>query len=362
MVPDRVACPRCHAKMRVLPHQHPGMAAQCPACSEQFPLPARTGEGPPNDWGPRAARPWTPTARTEDPLGNPLKSLDEPDRSDQSLAPPIDFSDDDRRQELEMRRDLPDGARYRLLDNRFVVRIGDWLRHGLNHIDANLGPVIVCIILLIFLSLAIVSAFNCPMAVVLLLPLLESMFSFVALRQLNGRNWVVHIPDLFRFFPDLFRFFWRCLVLSLLYWLLIAVLLLPGYAILYIADILDLSSDLYHVGQIVLLSGAVLAYYLHTRCFFFATQLVLDRDFGPLEAIQGSWHLTARNIIRILFARFVLIFVGGAGYLVFCFGALFTLPLMYMAWNAGYLLCMEPPFRTTLPIPEDYDRRFRSRP
>jgi hypothetical protein len=276
-----------------------------------------------------------------------------------------------------MRRDLPDGARYRLLDNRFVVRYGEWMRCGEAHLSGFYGQAVLYMLILLVLAFISYQMFLFgPLVFLLLLPGFEAGFSYVALKHLTGRRW-----EFTDFFGG-FRFVWRIEVINVLQGLLVLIFFLPGYGMLVFADIVRGPTELYAVGYGVLLFCLVPGYYLQTRCFLFATQLILDRHYGPIEAILGSWHLTAHATTRLLIARFLLLLIPGFGFLGCGIGAVFTFPLMYLTWNAGYLLIAgrdppshypesrtsgrgveeqnQPP-RSAIPLPEDYGRAFRDR-
>lgn len=80
----------------------------------------------------------------------------------------------------------------------------------------------------------------------------------------------------------------------------------------------------------------ILAFYLsaHLMVYFF---LIVDRDSGAIESLQQSWELT-RNKAGTMFLVIILaIAVYIAGFLAFCVGIIFTLPLAYLMFTVTYL-------------------------
>jgi hypothetical protein len=78
--------------------------------------------------------------------------------------------------------------------------------------------------------------------------------------------------------------------------------------------------------------------YVMVRISFFGPYLILDRDFGPVEAVAESWDLTTGHFWGLLGVAVLLaaILVGGA--LLLGVGLLLLLPLTALVRSAGYLL------------------------
>jgi hypothetical protein len=300
----------------------------------------------------------------------PRRDDDDDDRRRDDL-PRRDYDDDRRRDDYEddRRRDEP---RYKSLDNKFEVRVGEWLEYGKAHWGAFLGPCIGYLIIVAIITSIRNIPYIGPVIEFFLDPPLQAGFSLVAMRQLTGRRWS------FGDFFGGFKYYLPLLVISLLQSVLALVCLGPGGAVLAYGAYTDGPPEVAAVGVGLMVCGAVPFIYLVLRGFVFATQLVLDRDYGPIEAIQGSWHLTANAPFSLLGAMIVLGIIGFSGILACCVGVLFTMPLFYLTWNAGYLLVAgrRPPLRSPdayrsrdyddsdrprLRLPDDYDRGFRNR-
>jgi uncharacterized membrane protein len=74
------------------------------------------------------------------------------------------------------------------------------------------------------------------------------------------------------------------------------------------------------------------------RIGFFGPYLILDRDFGPVEAMQESWDLTTGHFGGLLGVALLLAAILAGGALLFGLGLLLLLPLTALVRSAGYLL------------------------
>ncbi len=242
------------------------------------------------------------------------------------------------------------------------------------HWGSYVGPAIGYLFVYSIISIVLgIIPFLGGLLQIFLLPPLQAGFTLVALRQLDGRPWS------FGDFFGGFQYYGAVLALYLLQAVLYAVCFAPALVAFFV--LLNMNAPPSEILPVVIglyVCGMVPAIYLGLRGFGFATQLVFDRDYGPIEAIQGSWHLTSRSFFSILLAAFLLLLLTFMGYLACLVGVLFTMPLAFLAWNAGYLLVAgrDPPIRNPNTyrsrdyddldtprrrLPDDYDRGFRDR-
>jgi membrane-anchored glycerophosphoryl diester phosphodiesterase (GDPDase) len=97
-------------------------------------------------------------------------------------------------------------------------------------------------------------------------------------------------------------------------------------------------SQLVWFGLVAAIVFVPVAIYVGVRIGFFGPYLIIDRDFGPLEAIQESWDLTTGHFWGLLGVTLLLGLMASAAYAAAVVPLLFVLPLTGLVRSAGYLL------------------------
>jgi hypothetical protein len=355
-MPDDVFhCPACRAPLRRSPAVAAGTLAQCPRCDERFPVPAedRPAPPPPADQPAITDRPGRPRLSADDHLDLPRlrDDYDEDQRRDGRLddgpgdRPGPDENDDDYYR--------PGVPRHQRLNTEYQVDLGEWMDYAKGHWGAMVGPCIGYVILA-YLLLVIVAVVPCIGAFGLLFmtPPVAAGPTVVALRQLQGRRW--QFGDFFSGFDH-----WGALVgNSFLTGLLVFVCLLPALGLFIFGVMLALlSRELAAVLVIGLLLCVPVLIWALLRLTFFAWPLIIDRGYGPLEAMQGSWRLTAKHFWPLLGVALVCLLIHIGGLILCGVGALFTLPFITLIHAAGYLLVAgrRPPLRGPADLRDPYD-------
>ncbi len=162
--------------------------------------------------------------------------------------------------------------------------------------------------------------------------------TIVCLAQLKGQPWT--FGD---FFAALKRM-WPYIALELLVPLLASVPLLPVLLLAVVLGqfdpgTLEAAQPFVAIfGMLVLLVAAGTAFYVWFRLAIFARQLIIDRGFGAIQALKGSWELT-RGHFWGLAGTFLLVLalVYLSGVFTLGIAMLFTLPRALLVLNAGYL-------------------------
>ncbi len=264
----------------------------------------------------------------------------------------------------DRRPDEVDGPRHLQLNNQFEVQVGDWLVFAVANYGAFVWPAIGYLFLVGLIGLVRNIPYAGPIIEFVINPALQAGFSVVAIRQLTGRYWT--FLDFFGGFKHLAS----VLVLSILQLLVIVALLGPGIALVVVGVAMDGPPEMISGGIGLLVCLGLPCYYLCVRALFFATPLVVDKNFGPIEAIKGSWRLSSRSPIMLMVATLLFSLIGISGILACFIGILATMPLAVLAWNAGYVYAVyrsrpgdrgPEPFRPSAHLPADYDREFGER-
>jgi hypothetical protein len=227
-----------------------------------------------------------------------------------------------------------------LSSSSYEVDVPRWFAYGAAHWTSILGPAIGFLIIQLVVtnvvsSLALIpiaGVFLYVIAAVTVLPLLEAGMYVVTLAQLKGDRWS---------FGDFFAGFssrWRGRFLAFT-WLLIGlmlVILTPVLVPLGIGLARNVPELLYFALVAFFIFGPV-AVYVGVRLAFFGPYLIIDRNFGPVEAIQESWDLTTGHFWGLFGVVLLLAVINFGGALLFGVGALFTVPLTSLVRTAGYL-------------------------
>jgi hypothetical protein len=360
-----------------VPDELLGRMVKCPACGNTFAATASVAPG---------AAPAAPPAPPPVPPAGPP-----PRRASAEQAPTEDFeearpprrrsADDDAYEERPPRRrgadDWDDQDRERLprrppgddyddveaprgrglglqgLSSDYSIDFGVWFNHAKDHYSAVLGPLIG--FLMIMFAIGFVSGFIQIIPIIgpilylgvvgFVNPALNAGYVIVPLAQLKGRRWS---------FADFFSGFnWYASLLGN-FWLTVAIMLVCMLPALITAGIVAVlvattrNSDLFLIAIIVAVINYLAAIYVLLRTTCFGVQLIVDRDCGAVEAIKGSWMLSAGHFWGLLGVALLLGLMMLGGALACGIGMLFVAPLVVMSWNAGYLIITgnEPPRRS----------------
>jgi hypothetical protein len=243
------------------------------------------------------------------------------------------------------------GLRSSLSSSSYEVDVGQWFSYATAHWTSILGPAMGFLLIegLVFFaicSLGIVYtltfartipgpgggtlAFLLSLAV---MPLLEAGMIIVTLAQLKGERWT--FGDFFRGFSS--RWAWPLLGFTWMMAALTLVILTPVWVPVLVGAAFDVN-QLEVIGGLAALIFVPLALYVGVRIGFFGPYLIIDRDFGPVEALQESWDLTTGHFWGLLGVTLLLVGFFHVAYAAGGIGVLFVLPLTALVRSAGYLL------------------------
>lgn len=236
------------------------------------------------------------------------------------------------------------------LTSDYRINAGQWLHYASIHWSTAVGPMIGYLLLVyaIFGGLGIcvgiiseapgrnpgaVALANLVFYLVMILigpPLLAGL-TIVSLAQLKGDPWT---------FADFFAGFRRygTLVGNYVLTLVIALgSLIPSILVLIIALATN-DQAIFVASLFCFLINYLAMIYVMMRATFFCVPLIIDRNLGTLEAIQGSWIITRGHFWGLFGTALLLGLIAAAGLLLCLVGALLTVPLTILAQHAGYLL------------------------
>jgi hypothetical protein len=328
MTPNQFFCPNCQTLLKTPEPVPPGTKIKCPRCASIFSAPVEAE--------PVAAEPAAHvTPRATVPPSPPPPPPAEPLYYDSYPSP------------TAYRHGLSG------LSDRYSIDLGRWFQLAFAHYLSILGPMIgytllmgVVVVVLYLLTLLVVGVFGW----IFLAPPLFLGYTIVSLAQLKGRSWS---------FGDFFSGFqWfgaavgnalLCLVLVLGLALACAV---PGIMMAVLAGVTK--TPVFAVPAVLFfIVGFCVLYYVLFRAFCFCPQLIVDRRCGPWEAIQGSWTLSQGHFWPLFGISLLLGVINHAGASFAGVGILFTMPLVVLIWNAGYLTIAgtEPPVDRPAPQP-----------
>jgi hypothetical protein len=349
MALDTYPCPACNATLRGSPHLQPGDLVQCPKCRTQFAVPE---PGP--DTG---LAPDRPTPRTEEPA-RPGDFSEAPERAWPRFSEAQDEYAEGRPPRLGYEED-EDYPRRRTdyrppadLSSEYTIDLGLWFRYATAHWGSVLGPAIGFLILSQLISLALGFVPCGGLLQIVIMPPLQAGMTIVCLAQLKGRHWT--FGDFFSGFQSWGALVGNALLIGVIF---LACLVPAGIIAVVVAVAASNAGQGPDVGVVAALVVAGLLYllglvYVLLRMSFFSVPLIIDRNYGPWEAIQGSWALTRGHFWGLLGVSLVVGLINLGGLLLLLVGALFTAPLTTLVETAGYLLVAG----TRPPLPEPKSR------
>jgi hypothetical protein len=339
MAPEIFHCPECNTALRRPPSLNAGDAVRCPKCRVEFEVPETDAAPPP----PAAPSPMAPSEEKYSGApgsARPRFSDVEDDFNVTTKRRPVRSEadwDEDEDQDYPRSSGDHDPAG---LACEWHVDLGRWFSYGSAHWGAVLGPAIGFGVLYLVINAAISCIpFVSWLVQIMVVPPLAAGLTIVCLAQLKGKSWT---------FGDFFSGFqwWGPLVaLNLLTSLAAGVLVAPVVVLALVAgNAAGGGSDpalifiLLGIGVVML---CVLAF-LSVRAMFFAIPLIIDRGYGPIEAIHGSWVLTRGHFWGLFGLSLLLGLINIA---------LVTIPLTQLVATAGYLLIAGT--RRPIPLPGD---------
>jgi hypothetical protein len=166
-------------------------------------------------------------------------------------------------------------------------------------------------------------------------PPLQAGFTVVALAQLKGKSWS------FGDFFSGFKWFGPLVLNTLLNGAIFVACLIPAIAVLVLAIVGSMAAK---NPAFLIVAVAFYVLNLFAACFvmarvsFFSVTLIIDRGYGPVEALQGSWNLGRGHMWGLIGVMFLFGLMILGGYILCFIGALFVAPLVIMTHAAGYLL------------------------
>jgi len=223
------------------------------------------------------------------------------------------------------------------LSDDYAIELGVWFDYAKEHYTAVLGPMIGYLLLRVLFTLPE----NIPLigpvialAMLFVTPALDAGYAIVAIAQFRGKRW--SFGDFFagfRWYGSLLGNFWLKVALCIL---CMAPSLLLFLILVFLAAAARTPVPIW-LALVVGIINFVPAIYVMVRASCFDVQLIVDRDCGPWEAIQGSWQLSRGHFWGLFGVSLVLGLIVVAGLLACFVGALFAWPFTVMTWNAGYL-------------------------
>lgn len=306
-----VICPACFGHLQRSSSLQHGDLFECPLCATEF----RIGSGE----GKLPAR-WTGSNDVEDRDAKPEDDLD------------VVADEDKAGRRKRRRRPRPSGA----------VELGSWIRLGFLHWMPMLPPSLMFCIVLVLLSFVVSLVF----ALFLLIPVVGpflAMFcittvtiswsagmTLVSIQQLQGKRWS---------FGDFFSGsqWWLPLLCN---WLLLEILNLvltglPSFlcgVVMYALGLPDALGQL--LGSLI---GTLLFILVYPLTWMFSWQLILDGNYGPLEAITENMQMALPHYWKLLLLALLTWLIRGVGYLLCIVGYTAAWPLAVLIESAAYL-------------------------
>lgn len=132
------------------------------------------------------------------------------------------------------------------------------------------------------------------------------------------------------------KLFWKYLGASLLQTLIVLIGCIPAILFLIFAVFQSISNGAASSAADILFIIAVtfilslLGIYLQFR-YYFVCYFVIDKNYGPLEALHGSAHITNGSKWNLFLLNILFMLINIIGIICILVGLLFTIPLTMMA-------------------------------
>lgn len=380
---DLLRCPSCDAPLRPRDDLPPGADVRCPKCGTEFQAPAEVGVQSPSSPGlPEAPPPEPPPYRRGDEIAEDREysrkfmrpeSEGEVDRTrdrdrDRGWEADEDREyDDDRDWRQRFRRDEyddrepPREGRTGPLSNNYPMNVGQWLSTAWQYygdflsIAAGFVAVYVCI----QFGMACLNylAYLGQIVNLFLDPALFGGLYIAAHRHLRrrpvefGTFWQGFRGEYYR------RLVWNNFLCHLVY---------APFFLLNLANlVLTVVNQVAVIQQVqnmqatsnpgppvfnppipdVVITGiscggyvfALLGAVFYVRMALFSFHLIIDRGYGAVDAIKGSWELTAgQHWLTALLVGLLYCILYGVGAMLCLFGLILSLPLVVLFTSAMY--------------------------
>lgn len=314
----------------------PANELTCPACSSRLSRPASLRDGEPFE---------CPMCATEFRVGANVGGITTARRPALSAVDELEELDDDTGEELEVldgrtrrkkRKRRPSGA----------VELGHWIKLGFMHWMPMLPPSIAFALLyvIIYVVVGFVIGFlggllNLVLPVVgkglalfallsIMVPLSGGM-TLVSVQQLQGKRW--SFSDFFSASQWWLSLVFNFLLLQIFYSVLMVV---PAFALgLLLGPILPPELIL-----ILAYGFAVLAYLLlYPFTWMFSWQLIVDGNYGPIEAITEGFQVALPHYFKLLPLAALTLFIRAVGFLLLGVGFAAAWPLAILIESTAYL-------------------------
>ena len=312
MPANQFHCPSCQTLLRLGQPLPEGAKIKCPKCGTVF----ETEEAPP-EAQPVPAKPPTPVGLADDHSYRPAPRYEEvpPRREAQN-------HEEDGRTGLAGLRVRP-----------YSIDLGQWFHYASAHYTAVLWPMIGYQLLLPIMAFLL---FVCGFfGIFIVLPPLAAGFAIVSLAQLKGKPWT--FGDFFSGFHWFGSILGHALLMIPIVFGLVLLCVLPA-AIMGGLAAAAKAPPLAILAAPLILAGLCMILYVLIRICAFPSQLIVDRNLGPIEAIKGSWALSRGHFWGLFGMGLLLVLINWAGNMLCGIGQFFTLPFTILVWNAGYLL------------------------
>ncbi|HTU16951.1 MAG TPA: hypothetical protein VMG10_02715 [Gemmataceae bacterium] len=312
MPSNELICPACSSRFKRPASLRDGEMFECPMCAEEF----RVGGGAGTVTAQKPARP----------------RVDELEEIDEEPGEELEVLDEGRPGERKKRKRRKSGA----------VELGRWISLGFTHwipmVPPSIGFCLLYVILYILVSLvfgllALIPVIGVFLAAICILSVMVSWsagMTLVCIQQLKGRRWR---------FGEFFSGsqWWMPLLLN---WILLELIyffftLGPGLLLGWMMHVLNLPDELGRlVGSAV---GFLLFLAVYPLTWMFSWQLILDGNYGPMEAITENIQMALPHYWKLLPLALLTLFIRGLGFLLCGVGFVAAWPLAVLIESAAYL-------------------------
>lgn len=307
MPTDVLICPACASNLKRPASLRDGEMFECPMCAEEF----RAG-GAGKATAQKPAR----------PRKDELEEIDD---------------------EAEFLEDRSAGRRKKRKRRKSqAVELGRWISLGFAHwlpmLPPSIGYCIVFVILyilacLVFGLLALIPVVGSILAVFCIMSVMVSWsagMTLVSIQQLQGRRW--SFGDFFSGSQWWIPLFINWILLELLYLVLSVA---PGIVLGLVMRSLNLPDSLGRlIGSGV---GLLLFVAVYPLTWMFSWQLILDGNYGPLEAITENIQMALPHYLKLLPLALLTLFIRSLGFLFCGIGYMAAWPLAVLIETTAYL-------------------------